>query len=114
MDLEKFKTEFLHRKEAILSSLKNAEEEIDVDGDEVDEAAAGTLGSISAHLSKRNLKTLKDIDRALSRIEEGTFGVCEECGEDIGEKRLMAKPDALTCIGCAERLEHIARQFAAG
>jgi len=114
MDLEKFKTAFLDRKESILASLKTAEEEIDVDGDEVDEAAAGTLGSLSAHLSKRNLKTLKSIDRALARIEEGSFGECEECGADIGEKRLLAKPDAITCISCAEKLEHMARQFAVG
>lgn len=114
MDLEKFKQTFLEKKETILASLKSAEEEIDVDGDEVDEAAAGALGSLSANLSKRNLKTLNDIERALGRIQEGSFGECEECGEDIGEKRLMAKPDAVTCIGCAEKLEHMARQFVAG
>ena len=97
MDLEQFKKTFLSRKEALLLSLKNAEEEIDVDGDEIDEASAGALGSLSASLSKRNLKQLRDIERALTRIEDGTFGECEECGEDIGEKRLLAKPDAVTC-----------------
>jgi DnaK suppressor protein len=114
MDLEKFKTTFLQRKQNILDSLRSADEEIDIDGDEVDEAAGGTIGYLSVHLSKRNLKTLKDIERALVRIEEGTFGKCDECGESIGEKRLIAKPDAITCISCAEKLEHTARQFAVG
>lgn len=112
IELNIFKQMFLKRKEEIKKSLNSAGSEIDVDGDEVDEASAGVLGSVTASLSKRQLKELENINKALIRIEDGTFGECEECGCDIGEKRLKAKPDALTCIKCAERLESIARQFA--
>jgi DnaK suppressor protein len=110
--LDKFKEAFLLKKEELLRYLKNSESEIDVEGDEVDEASASSLGSLSQKLSKRTLKQISDIDKAIERIEDGSFGECEECGKDIGEKRLMAKPDAITCISCAERLEHILKQYA--
>lgn len=112
MNIEKFKEIFIERKNYIINSLKNTNNEIDVDGDEVDEASAGILSSLSVSISKRQLKQLRDIDRALNKIEDGTFGECEECGADIGERRLLAKPDAITCINCAESLEANARQYA--
>ncbi len=42
---------------------------------------------------------------ALARAERGEYGVCEECGEDIGNRRLAALPDVVTCVGCQERRE---------
>ena len=44
---------------------------------------------------------LDEIDAALARIEEGTYGTCERCGEPIGEGRIEARPVARTCIRCA-------------
>lgn len=49
--------------------------------------------------------TLKEIDEALRRIEEGTFGICEECGGKISKKRLEVLPYATLCIKCAEKEE---------
>ena len=46
---------------------------------------------------------LVEIDAALARIDDGTYGVCEVCGRDIGPARLEALPAARTCIGCAAR-----------
>jgi RNA polymerase-binding transcription factor len=51
--------------------------------------------------------TLKKIDEALRRLEEGTYGVCEECGEKINEARLKALPFASTCVQCQERREEV-------
>ena len=51
--------------------------------------------------------TLKKIDEALHRLEEGTYGVCEECGEKIGEARLKALLFASTCRDCQERREQV-------
>lgn len=50
-------------------------------------------------------ETVQDIDDALDRIEAGAFGVCEECGGTIGEKRLQVKPWAALCIECQRREE---------
>jgi DnaK suppressor protein len=46
---------------------------------------------------------LAAIDAALGRLEAGRYGVCERCGQPIGDDRLAARPAALTCIGCAAR-----------
>lgn len=46
---------------------------------------------------------LADIDDALHRLREGTYGACERCGDPIGTERLAARPAARTCITCAAR-----------
>jgi RNA polymerase-binding transcription factor len=54
-------------------------------------------------------EVIKKIDRALSMFNEGRYGICEECGEDIGERRLSAIPFALYCRGCQEERERSRR-----
>jgi DnaK suppressor protein len=46
---------------------------------------------------------LKDVNSALEKIEKGTYGKCEKCGKEIDEKRLLACPEAKTCIKCNEK-----------
>lgn len=50
---------------------------------------------------------LAEVDAALARLDAGTYGACERCGEPIGEERLDALPAARTCIGCAARERHL-------
>jgi DnaK suppressor protein len=56
-------------------------------------------------LLDRERQLLKKIDQALERIEDGTFGLCERCGEEIGAKRLEARPVTTFCINCKTALE---------
>jgi DnaK suppressor protein len=53
----------------------------------------GTANSIAV--------TLADVERALEKLEDGTYGICDSCGEPIGEERLEAIPSATLCISCA-------------
>jgi DnaK suppressor protein len=46
---------------------------------------------------------LAELDRALDRIDTGTYGTCQRCGAPIGSERLIARPAARTCVGCAPR-----------
>ncbi|MCO5971298.1 TraR/DksA family transcriptional regulator [Actinoallomurus soli] len=46
---------------------------------------------------------LADLDRAVERLNEGTYGMCERCGRPIAPERLLARPAARTCISCAAR-----------
>lgn len=46
---------------------------------------------------------LKDVNSALEKIQNGTYGVCENCGKEIGEERLLACPEAKTCLKCNEK-----------
>ncbi len=50
-------------------------------------------------------RQIASTERALERIEDGTYGVCGICGTDIPEGRLEARPEASLCVGCAERNE---------
>jgi DnaK suppressor protein len=59
----------------------------------------------------RERKLLRKIDSALARIEDGTYGYCEETGEEIGLKRLEARPVATLCLEAQERRELAERQF---
>jgi len=59
----------------------------------------------------RERKLLRKINSALIRIEEGTYGFCEETGEEIGLKRLEARPVATLCVEAQERRELAERQF---
>jgi DnaK suppressor protein len=56
-------------------------------------------------LMEMKSETLKKIDEALQRLEEGTFGTCAECGTEISEARLRAVPFAVLCITCQEQRE---------
>ena len=59
----------------------------------------------------RERKLLKKIDSALSRIDDGTYGYCEETGDEIGLRRLEARPVATLCVEAQERRELAERQF---
>jgi DnaK suppressor protein len=59
----------------------------------------------------RERKLLKKIDAALERIEDGSYGYCEETGEEIGLKRLEARPVATLCLEAQERRELAERQY---
>lgn len=59
----------------------------------------------------RERKLLRKIDSALARIEDGSYGFCDETGEEIGLKRLEARPVATLCVEAQERREMAERQF---
>jgi len=61
-----------------------------------------SLRQLSAHR-----ENLMKIDEALRKLNEGTYGLCEECGEPINEGRLKVMPFAIYCVDCQERLEHM-------
>ncbi|MGA1794248.1 MAG: RNA polymerase-binding protein DksA [bacterium] len=62
-------------------------------------------------LRDRERKLLAKIDDALQRIEDGSFGICEECGKDIGLKRLKARPVVTLCIECKTKQEEEEKKF---
>ncbi|HJZ00533.1 MAG TPA: TraR/DksA C4-type zinc finger protein [Streptosporangiaceae bacterium] len=57
----------------------------------------------AAALLEQARERLAAIDTALDRVRDGRYGVCDRCGQPIGDDRLAARPAALTCIRCAER-----------
>lgn len=73
--------------------------------DEIDLASSEYAQSMVFRLRDREKFLLKKIDRALLRIDDGTFGVCERCEEPISTKRLEARPVTTLCIRCKEEEE---------
>ena len=73
--------------------------------DQVEESQSSSDRELAVSNIDRNSKELRNARAALRRIREGTFGVCEECEEDIHPKRLAAIPWAPLCIVCQEALE---------
>jgi RNA polymerase-binding protein DksA len=70
------------------------------------ETAAATLDrEIDLTLEENTLATIAQIDRALSKLENGSYGLCDQCGKPIAEERLEAVPFATLCIECKRREE---------
>lgn len=70
------------------------------------ETAAATLDrEIDLSLEENTLATIAQIDRALAKLENGSYGLCDQCGKPIAEERLEAVPFATLCIECKRREE---------
>jgi DnaK suppressor protein len=114
--LEKLKTELLARRESIAVGLRRSTEEwIDSDdliqADSVDQASADTDRGIAVQMRNRDRVIQREVDQALRRIENGTFGECERCGDEISEPRLKANPSTTLCINCKAALESEGQRF---
>ena len=68
--------------------------------DMADEAANTYTRQILLNLSEREREQLRLVEEALQRIADGTYGVCEDCGEEISRARLEAVPYATLCVEC--------------
>lgn len=109
-DLKRFKKTLEDSRKALLDSArKTIEEESNFDTDdlpdEIDQASSEYAQSMVFRLRDREKFLLKKIDKALARIEDGSFGMCERCEEPINLKRLEARPVTTLCIRCKEEQE---------
>lgn len=73
--------------------------------DPTDRATMESDRNFTLRIRDRERKLIGKIKDALERIESGTFGICEECGEDISDKRLKARPVTTLCIDCKKKQE---------
>ena len=80
--------------------------------DIVDQASSYTEKNVEMRAINRQFKLISKIDRALKKIKDGTYGFCEETGEPIGIKRLMARPIATLCIAAQEKHEKDEKVYA--
>ena len=80
--------------------------------DIVDQASSYTEKNVEMRAINRQIKLISKIDSALKRIKDGTYGFCEDTGEPIGLKRLMARPVATLSIAAQEKHEKDEKVFA--
>lgn len=115
-DLKRLAKLLEEKRKRLLENARNTlESEMTLDvgdlPDEMDLASSEYLQSFQFRLRGRERTFLSKIDRALAKIKEGTFGVCESCGDQIHEKRLEARPETTLCIKCKEEEEREEQQF---
>ncbi|HWI41650.1 MAG TPA: RNA polymerase-binding protein DksA [Verrucomicrobiae bacterium] len=112
--LEYFRTVLHDEMKALLNDAERTVHEMNADTtnfpDPNDRATQESDRSFELRIRDRERKLLNKIREALGRIDDGTFGICEKCGEDISEGRLKARPVTTLCIDCKieeERKEKI-------
>ncbi len=103
------------RAEIVKKAQQTLEQDMALDADdlpdEMDLASSEYLQAFTFRLRGREKTFLDKIQKALERIEDGSFGTCEECGESISVKRLEARPETTLCIRCKEDQERVERDF---
>ena len=113
-DLDKFRKILLEQRDELSGKAKKAvggDIHLDPDDfpDEIDSASSEANLSFQGRLRERGL--LGKIVQALQKIERGVYGECENCGEEIGLKRLEARPVAELCIDCKAEQEKAERHL---
>jgi DnaK suppressor protein len=104
-------------KSRILLNAKNAREELadqphEPGGDEGDEAQNMAEQHLTLRFKERERLLLRKIEESLQKIKEGTFGECDDCGNDIEIRRLEARPTASLCVKCKEAEEKREKSYA--
>ena len=116
VQLKKFKTLLTEKRDEIVKKAKQTlEEDMTLDAndlpDEMDLASSEYLQSFQFRLRGREKAFLDKIGKAIDKIDKGTFGVCDDCGEKISVKRLEARPETTLCIRCKEDQERVEKDF---
>ena len=116
IQLKKFKKLLqAKRAEIIRRAQQTLEQEMSLDSDdlpdEMDLASSEYLQAFTFRLRGREKAFLGKIQKALERIDDGSFGTCDECDEPISNKRLEARPETTLCIRCKEDQERVERDF---
>jgi len=113
----RYRKMLLEEKQRLLNNSKNAlknELALSPDDlpDETDLAANEVNQNLIFRLRDRERQLLSKIDEAMQRMDEGTFGLCEICEENIETKRLDVRPVSTLCVACKEKQEHRQKIYA--
>ena len=107
-EMQRFKKLLLEKKEDLLGVVRNKKQRDMTDsevGDEIDSASQSTEKELLFELADNEKIVIDAIEAALRRIEKGSYGKCESCGQKIPEKRLKALPWVRYDIDCQNKLE---------
>ena len=86
-------------------TLEDMTDNNEICADPADRATVESDRAFTLRIRDRERKLIKKIQAALVRMDEGVFGVCDECGEEIGVPRLKARPVTKLCINCKSKQE---------
>ena len=114
-DQDRFKKILIEQREELLhNARKTLSGDIHLDPDdfpdEIDTASSEMNLAFQGRLRERERGLLSKINQALQKIEDGVYGECENCGEQISVKRIEARPVAELCIDCKSEQEQLERR----
>jgi len=101
--LQKIKERLLKDKERLTNELSKTDFE-DVGDEDGENAYEVAQYSDKLSLEDTLKKALRDVESSLTRVEQGTYGTCKYCNEEIDEKRIKARPTSSACIKCKKTL----------
>tara|TARA_B100000029_G_scaffold404127_1_gene404075 strand:- start:3727 stop:4215 length:489 start_codon:yes stop_codon:yes gene_type:complete len=115
-ELDEFREVLLKGRKELLAQARSVihrenDELIGQPGDEVDQSTAEYEQAFEYRLRDREKYLLKKINKALKRIDEGTYNECEQCSAPIGVPRLRARAVATLCIECKEEQENDEKKY---
>lgn len=109
--IEFFKQKLEERIEELLSQAEQTIQEIInqelKEIENIDRASSNADQALKLKIRNRESRLIKKVRQALERIEDGTYGICELCGEDISLRRLEARPVTTKCIKCKQEEERM-------
>ena len=105
--LEQRRTEIHQKLRAIREEIPSYQDEV---RDSEEQSVTDFAQEMDFALMEMQAQTLIRIDEALLKVDQGTYGTCDECEQDIAEARLEAVPFALLCLECQEREETLAAE----
>lgn len=113
--LEYFKGILLEKMNQLLGTagktMSEMSQEDDAFPDPLDRAMSESSRTIELRKRDRERKLIQKILKAIQKVEDKTYGTCEECGDEISEERLRVRPEATLCIRCKEEQEKFEKQF---
>lgn len=87
------------------STIEDMTDNAEVFADPADRATMESDRAFTLRIRDRERRLIKKIQAALQRMDDGSFGICDECGENIGVPRLKARPVTKLCINCKSKQE---------
>lgn len=113
--LEELKNELLEIRRGMEEDERDrSQEEQDTELDSGDEAQQMFTREMDASIGEQTERRLEDVDRALEKIEEGSYGVCDDTGDEIPKGRLEAMPEAIRTVEAQQRFERERRPAGGG
>lgn len=113
--LRHFKKVLINRMSGLMGTAEGTVTEMsEGDGtfpDPLDRALSESSRTIELRTRDRERKLIQKIQKAIERTEDGSYGICEVCGEEITEDRLEVRPETTLCISCKEEQEQVEKQF---
>lgn len=107
-DLDRIRQNLIQRKLELEQELESLSSEQMVDGqsqDDGDQVVSITMETLRNSLQDTEYQEYSNILSAIESIDKGTYGICQECGQQISENRLKYNPNARRCLSCQEKAE---------